>query len=101
MITQTTRAPRRAARATTAASPAADDGSQKTPFELGEVAPGGEDLLVGERDDRAARARDRLLGLGRWAGSAMRIAVAIVKARSEASPARRGQASPSSSKPSA
>ena len=55
-----------------------------------------------EGDDRAPRARDRLLGLVRWAGWAMRIAVAIVNALSEASPASKGgRPSASSSKPSA
>ncbi len=35
------------------ATPAADDGSQKTPFEPGQVAIGGQDLVVGDRLDPA------------------------------------------------
>ena len=50
-MTQTTVLPRSGRSRASAASPAAEAGSQKSPSRPGEILPGGEDLLVGEGND--------------------------------------------------
>ncbi len=62
----------------TPATLAAEAGSQKIALEPGEVAVGGEDLVVGDGVDPAAGGVARRDGLVRDAGSPIRIAVAIV-----------------------
>ena len=65
VITQTTRAPRSGRSRDERGEAGRGRRLAEDALELGEIAPGSEDLLVGERNDRAARARDRRLGLAR------------------------------------
>ena len=63
VMTQTTRAPRLRPLARERGEPRRRRGLAEDALQPGEVAPGRQDLFVGQRDDRPAGARDRLLGL--------------------------------------
>ena len=102
VTTQTTREPASGRSRRSAAIPAADAGSQKTPssWARSRQAPRISSSASGTVDppERAIASS----ASSRCAGSAMRMAVAIVYARAEASPTTKGGRSPAaSSKPSA
>jgi hypothetical protein len=100
VMTQTTRAPRGGRCRTSAASPAAEEGSQKSPSKRASSCQQAR-ISSSERGTTAPSERATAFSTSaRCAGSAIRIALAAVVRRPAASPARSvGSPAPASSNP--